>query len=780
MEGTLRPKLVARLVLFAFAALCSVWLLRLDYAAKISTNVLDLIPAAEQAPEMGLVRGFASNVQARVMLFALRDPAAGTLPPRAAATAFAGALARSPALAEVVVMGDPAASDALGRTVFERRFEWLLPAWLGRRELEFTATGAARETFSTWLAERAAVDLEAFLNRPEATAMQEILPRDPLLLVPALADRARLLSATGANASGHALVWARIKDSPFTDEGQEPVFAAVEQALAAARAAQPGVELRWSGVNRFAAASKARIKAEIGVLNIVSLLAVLGVSCLLVRRIHLLLHLVPVILLSIAGAWTISTLVFDRLHILVFVIGSLLSGVAVDYGFYIFMQPPKRPDEPYGEKLRRLLKPLLASCLTTVAGFSLLLFSELPLIRQIGLFVSAGLICALATAMLYFAQLDRTRLEGREFGHLGSGGGRRWLGGLVRGAFAAAVIVAVVGPLRLHWGDDVRALDLPAPELQANEVELRGLFGESAGRSIFLTHGKTLPEARERLDAFHAFVAQSSPTATAASVGLLLPTEADWRALPGRLATLEAFATDFRSALERRGFTADSFAPFFEAWRELRTGPAVADYGALAGGLGRALTGPLALLSNLRDPPFWFLTVVEQPAGMAPPAGLQTLGLNQLQSLNELFTRYRWSAMRLSLVGLGLVILSVFVIYPPARAVRIALIPAGSCFFVYGLLGLAGQTLNLFHLLGAFLGVCLAHNYAIFSSDNAASCAAPPAPVRLSALSTAASFGVLGFSRIPVIHALGLTVALIVLTTLAVVELEPLARRSKA
>jgi predicted exporter len=334
--------------------------------------------------------------------------------------------------------------------------------------------------------------------------------------------------------------------------------------------------------------------------------------------------------------------------------------------------------------------------------------------------------------------------------------------------------------LKLHWGDDVRSLDLPAPELQANEVELRALFGESAGRSIYLTHGKTLPEARERLEAFHAFVAQSSPPSTAASVGLLLPPEADWRALPGRLATLDAFAADFRSALERRGFTADSFAPFFEAWRELRGATSTADYEALAGGLGRALTGPLALLSNLRDPPFWFLTVVEQPAGLSPPAGLQTLGLNQLQSLNELFTRYRWSAMRLSLVGLGLVMLSVFVIYPPVRAVRIALIPAGSCFFVYGLLGLAGQTLNLFHLLGAFLGVCLAHNYAIFSSDNAASSAAPPAPVRLSALSTAASFGVLAFSRIPVIHALGLTVALIVLTTLAVVELEPLARRAKA
>ena len=66
-------------------------------------------------------------------------------------------------------------------------------------------------------------------------------------------------------------------------------------------------------------------------------------------------------LLAIVGAWTVSTLVFDRLHILVFVIGSLLSGVAIDYGFYIYMQPSLRPDEPYPEKLRRLLKPLLAS-----------------------------------------------------------------------------------------------------------------------------------------------------------------------------------------------------------------------------------------------------------------------------------------------------------------------------------------------------------------------------------------------------------------------------------
>jgi predicted exporter len=554
------------------------------------------------------------------------------------------------------------------------------------------------------------------------------------------------------------------------------VFAAVDEALAAAKAMRPGLELHWSGVNRFAAASRHRIEAEIGVLNTLSLIAVLGVTCVFVRRIHKVLHLVPVIALSLLGAWTVSTMVFARLHILVFVIGSLLAGVAIDYGFYIFMQPPRSADETYGEKLRRLLKPLLASCLTTVIGFSLLLFSELPLIRQIGLFVSAGLLCALGAAMLYFAQLERPLLEGRTFDVLGGARARavRWLPATL---LVAAIGCAVVGPWRLRWRDDIRELDLPSTELRANEEAVRARFGDTADRSVFLTYGATVGEARERLEAFLAHEKVAGEPAT--SIGLLLPTERDWRELPARLARLDAFAANFRSALETHGFTADAFAPFFEAWAELRARPPVETYAEVVADFRRLLTGPLALLSNTREAPCWFMTIVDRPAVRPPPLGLNTVGLNQLESLNDLFRRYRWSALRLSLAGLALVIGSVFAIYPARRAVRIALIPAGSCFVVFGIFGLAGQTLNLFHLLGAFLGVCLSHNYAIFSAENAALGAAPPIPIRLSALSTAASFGVLGFSRIPVVHALGMTVALIVLTALAVVELEPLARRAR-
>ncbi len=725
---------------------------------------------------MDLVRGFANDVQSRVMLFALRNPATPDRAPIAAAHRFADELSHSPEFAEALVIGDTTAQDKLGREIFEHRFELLLPGWLGDREREFARSGKPSANFVPWLAERTAADLETFLSQPEATAMQQLIVADPLLLVPKLVEHARLASPPAENAGGHALIWARINPSPLAEAGQQPVFSAIDTAIARVRADYPDVELRWSGVNRFAAASRSRIEAEIQLLNIFSIAAVLAVSAIFVRRIHKIIHLLPVIILSIAGAWTISTMVFDRLHILVFVIGSLLSGVAIDYGVYIYMQPSLRPNELYAEKLRRLLKPLLASCLTTVIGFSLLLFSDLPLIRQIGLFVGAGLLCALGAAMVYFAQLTRPFLEGRQFDGLGGGQQSANLRWVPRALFILAALVAVIGPWRLRWRDDIRELDIPTPKLHANDDALRALFGDSSNRSMYLSYGHTVADARRQLEAFLSYQARTAPDVATSSLGLMLPTEEDWRALSPRLGALGGFAAAFRTALERHGFAASAFQSFFDTWSYVRSHPPTGDYETLAARVTTMLTGPLSLLSNTHGP-YWFITIVEQSADRPIPPELHTVSVNQLQSLNELFTRYRWSALRLSLVGLGLVIASVFAIYPFRRGLRIALIPAGSCFFVFGVFGLSGQTLNLFHLLGAFLGVCLSHNYAIFSSENAGAGGAPPVSIRLSALSTATSFGVLAFSQIPVIHALGLTVSSIVVTALLTVELEPLARR---
>ena len=78
---------------------------------------------------------------------------------------------------------------------------------------------------------------------------------------------------------------------------------------------------------------------------------------------------------------------------------------------------------------------------------------------------------------------------------------------------------------------------------------------------------------------------------------------------------------------------------------------------------------------------------------------------SQLQTLNRLFSRYRQSAMWLSLTGLAIVGAGVLLSYGLRDGARIFAIPCGACLGIFGLFGWSGQSLNLFHLLGAFLGV---------------------------------------------------------------------------
>lgn len=773
-----RHKVIARLILaFMVLAGCA-WLWRFDYDRKVSTDILELVPSDEREPELALVRQLANDRVARVVLLVLRFPenkaAAGNeakAQRERVAAKFIAALKASPAFAEVVRLGNTQAFVPIGKHVFDRRLDLLLPARLASWKTEYE-TGRRQTDFAHWAAEKTASDLTAFLAKPEAMAFQDMLPSDPLLLVPRALEPWQAFSGmAGTGQDGRSvLVWARTTASPLKEEGQGPVFKAVAEAETAAHA-MGEFELRWSSIGRFAEASRRRIEGEMSGLNLLSLIAVLAIGFAGVRRPYKALNLAPVLIFSLLGAWIVTTSVFPRVHVLVFVVGSLLGGVAVDYGFYLFLQPPRTPEEPPLDKARRLLKPLLASSLTAITGFLLLLFSDLPLIRQLGVFVSAGLLCALGAALLWYAQSGDTWWEARALIRARlPGAGRK---NVLRWALLAAVLVSAVGLTRLKWRDDIRDLDITSPELRANAEEVHALFGESDSQSIYLTRGASAAEARKALGRFHAWHAQAFPGSTAVSIGAVLPDPDQWARLQENLQSLAGFEPALRAALITQGFEAEAFEPFFNAWRELLVRKALPAYDELVAGLGGVLSGPLGLMMEAGPKASWYATLTNHPPGTEPPSELATVSSAQLESFNRLFGRYRVSALWLSVVGLGLVGLSVFVVYGLRRGLLIFALPAGSCLFGFGLLGLAGQTLNLFHLLGAFLGVCLSHNYAIFSAENASRGDLPPPSIRLSALTTATSFGVLALSHIPVISALGLMVALIVITALLVVELEP-------
>jgi predicted exporter len=584
--------------------------------------------------------------------------------------------------------------------------------------------------------------------------------------------------AAGSAESAPARVWARIAASPLREEGQAPVFAAIAEAEAATRAGFPGLNVAYTGVNRFAAASKARIQHELSWLNALSTLAVLAVALVFIRGAHRALHLAPPVLLAVLGAWVATTMAFPRIHILVFVVGALLTGVAVDYGFYLYMQAPAGPDEDYWSKVRRLGKPLLSSCFTTVAGFALLLFSDLPLIRQLGLFVGAGLLCALAAAVVYFSLLENTFLPARSFAGATAftAATRRH----VRRGLIVLWLAALPGLFLITWRDDIRELEIPAVDLQREDARIRSLFSGPAEPAVYLTHGRDLSEARNALERFETWLHQAAPKAESASLGAIVPTAAVQAEAVRFVHEHPEFPARLRSALAAAGFEADAFAPFFDAYGPFAARASAADLEPAVQSLHASLTGPLSLLLHAGQPLSWFVTLVSHAPETAPPAETQTVSASQLQSLNRLFGRYRQSALWLSLTGLAIIGAGVFFTYGLRDGLRIFSIPCGACLGLFGLFGWLGQPLNLFHLLGAFLGVCLTHNYSIFSVTSAYRREPPPVSVRLSALCASASFGALALSGIPVVRALGETVALMVLTALLVIEFEhfaPLARK---
>jgi predicted exporter len=765
-----RRQLLGWSVLAAAALLGGLWLSRLDYARKISTDVLDLVPSRNVAPELALVRQLAGEAEARTVLIEL---AIGGQPaPAEAAARFAGELRAKPAFDQAVTLADTGARDALGRELFDQRFALLFPRWLHEHLAAHAAEGAMGDA-ATWLARDGAAELGKFLETPEALAFQDLVPADPLLLLPGAVARLKDGLALGQPPAGlapPALVWARLAASPLTEAGQGPAFAAIDEAAAETRREFPGLAVAYTGVNRFAAASRARIEHEVKWLNTASLVAVLAIALLFIRRVWRGLHLVPVVLLSTLGAWVGTTMAFARVHIMVFVFGSLLAGVAIDYGFYLFMQPPAAPGEDYWAKVRRLAKPLLASCLTTVAGFALLLFSDLPFIRQLGVFVGTGLLCALGAAVVYFSTVRNPFLETRDFRGAGLAPGvRRGL----RRALVVLAVAALPGLALLKWKDDIRMLEIPSPALKADDARIRAQFGGASAGTVYVTYGADLAEARASLAKLDAWLQSAGKGRTrAVSLGAVIPTAAETKAAAEFSREHPDFPEQLRVALDRAGFDPASFPAFFEDYA--RYAQTAGDATAAAAALRAKLTGPLGLLVHDGKPLSWFVTLATNSPEEAPPADAHTVSASQLESLNQVFAQYRRSALWLSATGLAIVGIGVLLTYGWRDGLRIFAIPAGACLGLFGLLGWLGQPLNLFHLLGAFLGVCLTHNYSIFSATSAYRREPPPVSVRMSALTTAASFGVLALSGIPVVRALGLTVSLMVVTALLVIEFEHL------
>ena len=132
---------------------------------------------------------------------------------------------------------------------------------------------------------------------------------------------------------------------------------------------------------------------------------------------------------------------------------------------------------------------------------------------------------------------------------------------------------------------------------------------------------------------------------------------------------------------------------------------------------------------------------------------------------DALYSTYLLEAVRLSLAGFAaIVILLLIALRSPARVIRVVIPLALAVLTVAGGFALMGRQLTILHVIGMLLIVAVGSNYALFFDRRAADAHPGSVPLTLASLlianvATVVSFGILAFSTVPVLAALGSTVA---------------------
>ena len=158
---------------------------------------------------------------------------------------------------------------------------------------------------------------------------------------------------------------------------------------------------------------------------------------------------------------------------------------------------------------------------------------------------------------------------------------------------------------------------------------------------------------------------------------------------------------------------------------------------------------------------------VKDAAGIArdlpAPAGTQALLLDLKRESDQLYRSYRREALTYSLLGGAAIVLLLFASLRSARRVFDVLAPLAAAVLVTtGALALSGPPLSIFHLVGLLLVVAVGSNYSLLFDRAAPSGDRSRTIVSLlfANLTTVIGFGLLAFSKVPVLHAIGATVGL--------------------
>ena len=581
-------------------------------------------------------------------------------------------------------------------------------------------------------------------------------------------------AAATPGAPPRALVVARGTGAGLDSQAQAQAMATFRSAFAAAHP-PAAARLLLSGPGVFAAEAAAEIQADV---RLVTIAASLLLAVFLVWRFRsglmLALVAVPLLAATLAG-YAATVAAFGSVHAIALGFGMTMLGVAVDYP--ILLLTLRRPEETAAAAAARIWPSLRLASAAAAAGLLAMVGSGLPGLVQLGIFAGTGLVVAAAVTRWVLpllapegARIAARPLPGWLARALGVLRGRPVLAGALL-LLAAALLGATGGPARQR---DLAALSPVPASQQALDGELRAQLGAPDVRSLFVI-GPAASEAEvlRRAEALESAVRPLVARGLLAGIeppSRYLPSPETQRARQAALPERPALDAALREASAGLPFRATAFAPFLNAVEESRALPPLtaaelerqaptvaARLSPLLARHGGEVWG-IAPATGVTDPP-----ELERAAGALGLPGVMFLDVKL--EMERLLAEYGRTTTIWALAG-GTVVLALLALglRGVGPALRVAAPIGGAVVVALAGLTLAAEALSLFHLASLLLLAGLAIDYSLFLAE-AEGGGDRPADDRLGAVlscavSTLLTFGLLSLCETPVLHGIGLTVAI--------------------
>ncbi|MFN9102356.1 MAG: MMPL family transporter [Betaproteobacteria bacterium] len=753
------PRAAVLALWLAALALCAWQIVRTPFVADLGA----FLPSRADAGQQVLIEQIRAGAPARTLFVGIDG---GDAAARAAASRALAATMRADPRFEQVANGEQDAWGAIGRWLFDERYR-LSPAIAPER---FTPEGLA-----------AAIDEAlSLLGTPAGAGLGRVIEQDPTGEVPRIAEDLlppRAPRSEGgvwvSREGGRALLLATLAADGADIDAQAAALQRVQEAFAPFAA--QGLVVRLGGAPVFAVDSRARIESEIdrlalwgtGLMCAVLLLAFASLRALAFAAL-------PVATGVVAGIAAVG-LGFGSVHGMTLGFGITLIGEAVDYAIYYLIQARGRSAD--GTGWRRWLAggwpTMRLGLLTSVCGFSALLLSGFPGLRQLGLFSVTGLVAALLTTRYVLPVLMPDGAQGQ--------GARAALGAAGRAAMrtlprtrplwwllGAAALLLLLQRERL-WETELSSLSPVTPEAIALDAALRAELSAGAdGTTLVVVQAA---DAEAALQGAEAVARRLEPLVAEGviagfdSPARFLPSQRTQRERQAALPTPEALRAALAQATAGGPLPAARLEPFVAAVAQARARPPLTPE-AVAG----TPVAPLvrALLMPRPDGGTTALLPL-QPAGGTLDAervraALQGLPSAQLldigRELAGIYGRYLAEAREQALLGAaGVLALLALALRRPRRLLAVAQPLLMAVLLSMGALALAGVPLGILHLVGLLLVVAVGSNYVLFfdllahgggqaDDDTLAS-------LLLANLTTVLGFGLIASSSIPALSAIG-------------------------